>query len=150
MSIVSVCRSAQWQIQIFRNPCPELCLDPARSLGGQSIECTDRTFHSSKALSIEMHFAPSLSWLGHSLEGPILQPQRRSPLLINTTHITSRCNRCTTHIHSTHRCRSRHFFSLQLTHSIGRLAFFDQFPYTNHVECGVWLQRRSRATRGDF
>ncbi len=32
---------------------------------------------------------------------------------------------------------------LGLSHSIERLAFFDQFPYTSHVECGVWLQRRS-------
>lgn len=28
------------------------------------------------------------------------------------------------------------------THKISRFALFDQFPYTDHVECGVWLQRR--------
>ena len=27
------------------------------------------------------------------------------------------------------------------THEIKRFAVFDQFPYTPHVECGVWLQR---------
>ena len=27
------------------------------------------------------------------------------------------------------------------THSIKRFAAFDQFPYTQHLECGVWLQR---------
>ena len=28
------------------------------------------------------------------------------------------------------------------THSIEALAFFDQFPYTPHLECGVHLKRR--------
>lgn len=28
------------------------------------------------------------------------------------------------------------------THQVSRLALFDQFPYTHHIECGVWLQRR--------
>lgn len=28
------------------------------------------------------------------------------------------------------------------THAIERLAFFDQFPYTHHAECGVYLVRR--------
>lgn len=32
--------------------------------------------------------------------------------------------------------------SLSLTHRIHRLAFFDQFPYTEHAECGVYLIRR--------
>jgi tRNA (uracil-5-)-methyltransferase len=32
--------------------------------------------------------------------------------------------------------------ALQPTHSVERLAMFDQFPYTNHMECGVVLQRR--------
>ena len=27
------------------------------------------------------------------------------------------------------------------THTIKRFAVFDQFPYTHHLECGVWLQR---------
>ncbi len=30
-----------------------------------------------------------------------------------------------------------------LTHRIERFALFDQFPYTNHMECGVWLVRKS-------
>lgn len=29
--------------------------------------------------------------------------------------------------------------TLTLTHRIERLAFFDQFPYTHHAECGVYL-----------
>ena len=29
------------------------------------------------------------------------------------------------------------------THRIDRFALFDQFPYTDHMECGVWLIRRS-------
>lgn len=29
---------------------------------------------------------------------------------------------------------------LEQTHSIQRLALFDQFPYTHHLECGVWLE----------
>lgn len=28
------------------------------------------------------------------------------------------------------------------SHYISRLALFDQFPYTQHIECGVWLQQR--------
>ena len=28
------------------------------------------------------------------------------------------------------------------THDIARMAVFDQFPYTHHVECGVYLSRR--------
>tara|TARA_R110002153_G_scaffold27084_6_gene84342 strand:- start:12774 stop:13874 length:1101 start_codon:yes stop_codon:yes gene_type:complete len=31
--------------------------------------------------------------------------------------------------------------TLLLTHSITRFALFDQFPYTHHVECGVYLQK---------
>lgn len=31
---------------------------------------------------------------------------------------------------------------LQHTHKISRLALFDQFPYTHHMECGVWLEKR--------
>ena len=31
---------------------------------------------------------------------------------------------------------------LAQTHAIDRLALFDQFPYTHHVECGVALTRR--------
>ena len=32
--------------------------------------------------------------------------------------------------------------TLTLTHNIERLAFFDQFPYTHHAECGVYLVRK--------
>jgi tRNA (uracil-5-)-methyltransferase len=32
--------------------------------------------------------------------------------------------------------------SLSTTHRIRSLAFFDQFPYTHHLECGVVLERR--------
>lgn len=28
------------------------------------------------------------------------------------------------------------------SHSVQRFALFDQFPYTDHIECGVFLQRR--------
>lgn len=31
---------------------------------------------------------------------------------------------------------------LTKTHQIERFALFDQFPFTNHCECGVWLTRR--------
>lgn len=31
---------------------------------------------------------------------------------------------------------------LSKTHHIRRAALFDQFPYTEHIEAGVWLQRR--------
>ena len=31
---------------------------------------------------------------------------------------------------------------LNETHNISRLALFDQFPYTHHMECGVWLTRK--------
>ncbi|NIG62442.1 MAG: tRNA (uridine(54)-C5)-methyltransferase TrmA [Serratia symbiotica] len=33
--------------------------------------------------------------------------------------------------------------TLQETHQISRLALFDQFPYTHHMECGVLLEIRS-------
>jgi tRNA (uracil-5-)-methyltransferase len=32
--------------------------------------------------------------------------------------------------------------TLNQTHQIKRLALFDQFPYTDHMECGVFLERR--------
>jgi tRNA (uracil-5-)-methyltransferase len=32
--------------------------------------------------------------------------------------------------------------SLRQTHRVRQLAFFDQFPYTPHLECGVMLQRK--------
>lgn len=32
--------------------------------------------------------------------------------------------------------------TLSETHQISRLALFDQFPYTHHMECGVWLTRK--------
>ncbi len=32
--------------------------------------------------------------------------------------------------------------SISQTHRIERFALFDQFPYTHHVECGVFLQQR--------
>lgn len=32
--------------------------------------------------------------------------------------------------------------TLHQTHSVAHLALFDQFPYTDHMECGVVLQRR--------
>ncbi|PCQ01756.1 hypothetical protein CP995_32730, partial [Klebsiella pneumoniae] len=28
------------------------------------------------------------------------------------------------------------------THNVTRLALFDQFPYTHHMECGVLLTRK--------
>jgi tRNA (uracil-5-)-methyltransferase len=31
--------------------------------------------------------------------------------------------------------------TLLLTHVITRFALFDQFPYTHHAECGVYLQK---------
>lgn len=31
--------------------------------------------------------------------------------------------------------------TLTASHSIARFALFDQFPYTDHIECGVWLRR---------
>jgi tRNA (uracil-5-)-methyltransferase len=33
--------------------------------------------------------------------------------------------------------------TLQQTHRITRLALFDQFPYTHHMECGILLERKS-------
>jgi tRNA (uracil-5-)-methyltransferase len=32
--------------------------------------------------------------------------------------------------------------TLLLTHTITRFALFDQFPYTQHAECGVYLQKK--------
>lgn len=32
--------------------------------------------------------------------------------------------------------------TLSETHNVSRLALFDQFPYTHHMECGVWLTRK--------
>ena len=31
---------------------------------------------------------------------------------------------------------------LSQTHDIKQLAVFDQFPYTHHIETGVWLRKR--------
>ena len=32
--------------------------------------------------------------------------------------------------------------TVQQTHAVQSFALFDQFPYTEHVECGVYLTRR--------
>ena len=32
--------------------------------------------------------------------------------------------------------------TLGQTHKVERLALFDQFPYTHHMECGVWLTKK--------
>jgi tRNA (uracil-5-)-methyltransferase len=32
--------------------------------------------------------------------------------------------------------------TLSYSHQIADLAFFDQFPYTPHLECGVLLEQR--------
>ena len=37
---------------------------------------------------------------------------------------------------------------LSHTHDVGRLAAFDQFPYTPHLECGVVLVRRGQSRIG--
>jgi tRNA (uracil-5-)-methyltransferase len=37
---------------------------------------------------------------------------------------------------------SQNLATLSKTHSIQSLAFFDQFPYTPHLESGVILTRR--------
>ena len=40
--------------------------------------------------------------------------------------------------------------ALNASHRIERLALFDQFPYTDHIECGVLLQKARRASgQGD-
>lgn len=39
---------------------------------------------------------------------------------------------------------SNNLESLTKTHSIERLALFDQFPYTEHMECGVLLRKQQR------
>ena len=43
------------------------------------------------------------------------------------------CNPDTLHHNLLHLCKS---------HTISQFAIFDQFPYTDHVECGVMLERR--------
>jgi tRNA (uracil-5-)-methyltransferase len=37
---------------------------------------------------------------------------------------------------------AQNLLSLRETHRIENFALFDQFPYTDHIECGVLLQRR--------
>ena len=32
--------------------------------------------------------------------------------------------------------------NISSTHNIKRFAVFDQFPYTEHIECGVYLTRK--------
>ena len=39
---------------------------------------------------------------------------------------------------------ARDLEELTKTHIVKRVAIFDQFPYTNHIESGVFLQRKSR------
>lgn len=36
----------------------------------------------------------------------------------------------------------QNLLTLTQTHHIARLALFDQFPYTKHIECGLWLIAR--------
>lgn len=40
---------------------------------------------------------------------------------------------------------ARDLKSVEATHEVARFAVFDQFPYTDHVECGAYLVRRERA-----
>ena len=35
---------------------------------------------------------------------------------------------------------------LEGTHAVRKFALFDHFPYTPHLECGVWLARRCKET----
>ena len=35
---------------------------------------------------------------------------------------------------------------LEDTHAVRKFALFDHFPYTPHLECGVWLARRCKET----
>ncbi|GAA6152110.1 tRNA (uridine(54)-C5)-methyltransferase TrmA [Pseudoteredinibacter isoporae] len=37
---------------------------------------------------------------------------------------------------------ARNLDTLCNSHKIERFALFDQFPYTHHIECGVWLSKR--------
>lgn len=37
---------------------------------------------------------------------------------------------------------SENLETLSTTHHVERLALFDQFPYTHHMECGVLLRRK--------
>jgi tRNA (uracil-5-)-methyltransferase len=37
---------------------------------------------------------------------------------------------------------ARDVAELSATHRVTRLAAFDQFPYTHHLECGILLERR--------
>ncbi len=39
--------------------------------------------------------------------------------------------------------------TLSQTHDVTRLALFDQFPYTHHMECGVLLTKSSIQTPGN-
>jgi len=38
---------------------------------------------------------------------------------------------------------SENLQTLSQTHDVTRLALFDQFPYTHHMECGVLLTRKA-------
>jgi tRNA (uracil-5-)-methyltransferase len=38
---------------------------------------------------------------------------------------------------------ARDLVQLTQTHEVVSAALFDQFPYTDHIECGVWLRQRS-------
>ena len=50
------------------------------------------------------------------------------------------CNPDTLHANLEELCNS---------HDVKRFAVFDQFPYTDHIECGVLLQRRTAAEPAD-
>ena len=43
---------------------------------------------------------------------------------------------------------ARDVAELRATHRVTRLAAFDQFPYTPHLECGLVLERRAEASDG--
>lgn len=38
---------------------------------------------------------------------------------------------------------------VSVTHSIEKFALFDQFPYTEHIECGVLLTKKVESETGD-
>jgi len=71
----------------------------------------------------------------------VLVDPPRSGLDKESTELASRFNNII-YISCNPHTLSENLRSLIKTHNINKFALFDQFPYTDHIECGVYLTRR--------
>jgi tRNA (uracil-5-)-methyltransferase len=80
--------------------------------------------------------------LTHYQFGTLLVDPPRAGLDVATLRLASTFNRVL-YISCNPETLSDNLATLSATHSIESLAFFDQFPYTHHLESGVVLSKKT-------